>query len=320
MTSARAPHSAHLPDILSAARVRVPASTSNLGAGFDCIGLALDLHLEATFRPGRGGLQLERAGTLAGLTGDDVLLDAFRSALEARGVRPAGHVQVTSDIPVGRGLGSSATATVAGLVLAAAALNEPMDTATTLAAATEREGHPDNAAPTLLGGLIGVVNDGGGRPFAFRLPLSGSIAFAWAAPAVVVSTARARAALPSQVPHAVAVRALSRTAALLHGLATAEPDLIRAGFRDDLHVPYRLPLIPAAAEAMRAAEEAGAWAVTISGSGSGLFAVCAPGSEEAVARAMAGVFETSAPDPDARAGVIGRVVHPDLEGARMLAV
>ena len=296
------------------ARIRVPASTSNLGAGFDCLGLALDFYLEASYTPGPGDLQLERAGTLKGLSGPDLLLEAFRDAMAQRGLPATGVVRATSEIPIGRGLGSSASATVAGLALGAAAAAEELDRPDALAVATRREGHPDNAAPALMGGLVGVVQGPSGKFVAFRLPLSPDVAFAWAAPAAQVGTAQARTALPETVPHSVATRALSRNAALVQGLASADPDLIRSGFRDELHVPYRLPLIPGGVEAMRAAEDAGAWAVTISGSGSGLIAACQPGLAEAVALAMGGSFRETAGAP----GVIARPVRCDPHGVQIL--
>lgn len=300
------------------ARVRVPASTSNLGSGFDCMGLALGLWLDASFEPGGRRLEAKRGGQLERLTGEDLFVRTFRSGLEARGIEPAGVLDVTSQIPLSRGLGSSAAAAVAGLSLAAAAAGETIDLDATLSRATEIEGHPDNAAPALLGGLVGVTRAADGRLRPFHLPLSGVLTFAWAAPPVEVSTALARAALPASVEHALAVRALSRTAALIEGLAGADADLLRAGFDDELHVPYRLPLIPGGREAMEAARDAGAIAVTISGSGSGLFAVCRPGIENGVAEAMGATFRDHAADPSDRERVLALAVEPDHTGARVL--
>jgi homoserine kinase len=293
--------------------VRVPCSTSNLGAGFDCLGLALDRYLDAAFLP-RETLRVQRGGTLAALDvapEDDVLLRAFRAALRHRRVPDvAGTILMTSSIPVGRGLGSSAAATVAGIALAAAACGEALDCAAALAEATPLEGHPDNAAPALFGGLVAVVYAEHGVPRALRLPLSDRITFVFASPDVGVSTQRARAALPQQVAHSAATRNVSRMAALLYGLAHADGDAIRAGFMDELHVPYRLPLIPGAEGALRAAEEAGAFAATISGSGSGLIAACPRGMERDVREAMLAAFH------DAGAGGEGFVAWPDAHGVQ----
>jgi len=353
------------------ARVRVPASTSNLGSGFDCIGLAVSRYLDAAYEPGDAPLRIERAGTLAALhagVDDDVLARAFRARLAAHGVSSArGTIRASSDIPLSRGLGSSAAAVVAGLALADAVAGKPAtndalhgerprpqftrssparaeerlgaasrvegsggadaptharlsgecDRAALehdwLLEATQLEGHPDNAAPAIFGGLVAVAREENGALRVVPLPLSPDVGFAYAAPGAEVSTAAARRALPESVPHAVATRALGRLAALLHGLAVADAELIRVGFNDELHVPYRLPLIPGAQEAMDAAREAGAWAVTISGSGSGLIAACEPARAEDVAAAMADAFRRAA-GPD---GVVYFPAQPALVGVRV---
>jgi len=303
---------------LQRASVRVPCSTSNLGAGFDCIGLALDRFLDVTFEPGAGPLHVEREGTLATLraaAGDDAVVRAFTASLHARGTpEPAGRLRMTSEIPVARGLGSSAAATVAGLLLADVALGQTPDRTALLAAATRIEGHPDNAAPSLFGGLVGIAGDGD-APHAFPLTLAPRLAFAWAAPPVEVATPYARRVLPATVSHATAVRSLARLTALIQGLATADPVLLRIGFTDELHVPHRLPLIPGAAAAMEAARERGAFAATISGSGSGLIAVCPAGRERDVAGAMATAFSTTSAG---NAGVIAFPAYPSMRGAEVI--
>ncbi|HEX7090984.1 MAG TPA: hypothetical protein VF192_12660 [Longimicrobiales bacterium] len=324
------------PSELRPARVRVPASTSNLGSGFDCLGLAIARYLDAEYEPGGAALRLELGGTLAALrtaAEDDILARAFRARLAAHGVSGAcGTIRASSDIPLSRGLGSSAAAVVAGLALADAAASKLKydghpetpgpalalapalaHHAEWLALATELEGHPDNAAPAILGGLVAVVRDAAGRPRAVPLPLSPDVGFAFAAPGAGVSTSAARQALPAEVPHHVAARALGRLAALLHGLAVADPELIRSGFADELHVPYRLPLIPGAREAMEAAHAAGAWAVTISGSGSGLIAACMPTRAADVAAAMVDAFRRAA-SPE---GVVHFEARPAIQGVRV---
>ena len=283
-----APGVAH-PAALRPARVRVPGSTSNLGAGFDCVGLALDRFLDVTFEPGPRDLVVEREPGAAPLAGEDLLERSFRCVLRDRGIPPTGRILARSTIPLARGLGSSAAALVAGTALAACAAGEAVDADAAFATAAEVEGHGDNAAPSAYGGLVAVVSIDGLRRV---LPhdLSPALGFAFAAPDTPIATRDARAALPTVVPHAIAVHALSRLAALLRGLATGDPDLLRAGFDDDLHVPHRLPLIPGGAEAMAAAREAGAWGVTVSGSGSGLIAVgprdAAPELADAMRRSL----------------------------------
>lgn len=305
---------------LAAARVRVPCSTSNLGAGFDCLGLALDRCLDAAFIPGGTALEVERSGTLAQLdvpVGSDTVVRAFRAGLDVMGApAPRGTLRMSSRIPVSRGLGSSAAATAAGLALAAASGGTEFDRKAALVTATELEGHPDNAAPCLLGGLVGVAWAADG-PRAFRLPLSDRIGFAWAAPPVEVRTDHARSVLPANVPHATASRALGRVAALVHGLALADRDLLRIGFADDLHVPYRLELVPGADSALDAGVSAGAWAVTVSGSGSGLIAVCEAGSEVKVADAMGNALRMAVPDREEE-GVLAFPVRPDTTGLQIM--
>jgi len=222
----------------------------------------------------------------------------FAAELARNGVTDVhGQLVLDSEIPVARGLGSSAAATVGALVLAGAVLGRDIDRAAVLQEAERLEGHPDNAAPAIFGGLVAVAHGDDGASRVMPLALSPTLGFAWAAPHVEVPTPLARKALPADVPHATATRALGRLAALIQGLAIGDADLLRTGFADELHVPYRQPLIPNAQAAFDAAISAGAYAVTISGSGSGLIAVCAKGREQQVADAMAAVLGTANEPP-----------------------
>ena len=297
---------------LSKAQVRAPCSTSNLGSGFDTLGLALNRYLRCTFEPGGRELGIERTGTLATLEEEparDILAVTFHRFVTEGGGVPHGMLRVHSDIPLKRGLGSSAAALVAGHDLAFAALGRASDPVASFRYASQREGHGDNAAPCALGGLRAVVpGSNGPRPLA--LELSRDVGFAYAAPAVGLGTTEARAALPRHVPHHTAVAELGRLAALLRGLALGDPELIRFGVEDELHVPYRLPLIPGAFAAIVAGYEAGAWAVTISGSGSGLLAMCAVEDAGPVAGAMREIFTVGSGDP----GCVGFDLRPDFEG------
>jgi homoserine kinase len=307
--------------VLHAARVRVPASTSNLGAGFDCIGLALDRHLTATFRPAPGdALVVEREGTLRVLAGrpstDDLFVVAFLGALSDAGVRDVGGtLTLDSEIPVARGLGSSAVAVVGGSALAAAVRGVAIDPSEVLARAAVAEGHLDNAAPALLGGLVAVAQGADG-PVTFALPLAPGLAFVFVAPGVELPTPTARAALPKTVTHAEATRALGRVAALVRALETGDPALLAVGLSDTLHVPYRLPLIPGGAAVVDAGRRAGAYGVTVSGAGSGLLAITSPERAESVAAAMAATFAIEA-GPD---GVVSFVARPDREGTVVAAL
>lgn len=305
---------ADAPTSLLPCGVRVPCSTSNLGAGFDCLGLAFERYVDAAYEPRSGDLTIRRAGTLRDLTTDiaeDRLALAFLAELQRRGVAaPGGVLMATSTIPIARGLGSSAAATVAGIALATAACAATLDRDAALAAAVRVEGHPDNAAPSLFGGLVAIAQAGHAVPRAMRLPLADRISFVFAAPVSGVSTERARAALPQHVPHTAAARNLGRMAALLYGLANADAECIRIGFSDELHVPYRLPLIPRARAAVDAAVREGAWGATISGSGSGIIAACGRAEESAVMGAMMDAFGGTA------AGAEAFALRPDMHGVQ----
>jgi len=300
---------------LQAAHVRVPCSTSNLGAGFDLIGLALNRYLTARFEPGDGTLGVVRSGTLADLSQDepDLLVTAFRDTVEADGVEASGTLYVDSEIPIGRGLGSSATAVIAGHELGLAALGHPSDPEAAFLAAFRAEGHGDNAAPSAFGGLQAVVNVADG-PSVLELELSPEIGFAYAAPGTPSSTREARAALPAMVSHETAVGALGALASLMRGLAQGDPDLLRSAMDDALHVPYRLPLIPTGAAAISAGYDAGAWAVTISGAGSGLIAMASLDQVGDVADAMHAVFAMNGASPG-----MGFALTPDLDGVVRLS-
>lgn len=289
-------------------RVRVPGSTSNLGAGFDTIGLAVSRYLTAEYVPADRPLLIERRGTLAGLQGMPEELDLFAQAMRSVAPSLGGTLTLDSEIPVGRGLGSSAAAVVGGLALGAAISGQPSSPDAVLRAARQWEGHLDNVAPCLLGGLVAVAES-----HAFSLRLAPSIAFAYAAPGVPLSTSKARAALPASVPHAEAAHALGHLAALIRGLETGDMELLQLGFSDRLHVPYRLPLIPGGAEAREAGLAAGAWGVTVSGAGSGLLAVSAPEKSAMVAEAMAAAFRATA-GPD---GVVAFPLVPDSRGVTL---
>lgn len=304
---------------LFAARVRVPCSTSNLGAGYDTIGLALDRYLDVTFLPDdEGELRIERTGTLVRLKEDeapDLVATTLTKRLEREGITPSGIVRMHSDAPVARGMGTSAAAVLAGYDLARAARGNVRDDDGAFEAALRHEGHGDNAAPSLFGGLRAVARTADG-PVVIGLALSDDVGFAYAAPAAGVSTKEARDLLPKEVPHRVASASLGKLVALMRGLAEANPELLRIGVTDELHVPHRLALIPSAMSAISAGKDAGAWAVTVSGAGSGLIAMCPPAEAEAVAAAMHEVFDAGTGDPEC----VGYAVFPDYEGLRRLPI
>jgi len=301
---------------LRAARVLVPCSTSNFGSGYDTIGLALDRYLDASFEPDdSGSLVLDRQGTLARIdpAEPDLVATILERELAKHQVAASGTLRLHSQVPVARGLGSSASASLAGFALGAAALGLERDDDEAFAGAVRLEGHADNVAPCLFGGLRAVVTTLEG-PVVMGLSLSEDVGFAYAAPAARISTEEARRQLPRQLPHAVAASTLGRVVALVRGLAEANPELIRIGVADEIHTPYRLPLIPGVMGAISAGVEAGAWAVTVSGAGSGVIAMCEPDHAEAVAAAMHEVFDAGRHDPEC----VGFALRPDFAGLRRL--
>jgi homoserine kinase len=240
--------------------VRVPASSANLGPGFDVLAAALSLHLE---------VEVQETGQFAVQTGLEVPRD--RDNLVVRGferLHPADDFEfrISSEIPLAGGLGSSAAAIVAGL-LAADHLFE-LD-ADVLGHATELEGHPDNAAAALHGGF--VICDGM-RAHRFEPPMG--LEAVLVIPGRAVSTATARAALPASVPIADAVFNLAHVAMLILGLASADWELIGQGLRDRVHQPVRSELYPRSAALLERALALGALGATISGAGPSVLVWC----------------------------------------------
>ena len=282
------------------ARVRVPGTSANIGAGFDCIGIAVDRWLTASVEAqdkvdSGAAVTISREGSLASLTlppEDDALYVGFVAACAAGNRAVPGRVAflVDSAIPVARGLGSSSAALVAGARLADAALELGLDTHRLAELCTRIEGHPDNVAPALFGGaVLGVPGNGSleARHWTFApLPVHPSLAFVFVIPPFPVETSVARAILPHEVPHEVAVRAAGKGAALAHGLATGDSALLQIALDDVLHVPYRRTLVPGLESLHDAACASGAYGATLSGSGPTLVAIAPQDVAERVADAM----------------------------------
>jgi homoserine kinase len=279
---------------LTSVCVRVPATTANLGPGFDCLGLALDLWNRAAFTLSGQGIRIKLKGEGKGLLPTDernLIVRAFLRFYEAMGKPAPEGLEIICDnqIPMGSGLGSSATAILAGLLAANAFLGEPANRQEILRLATEIEGHADNAAAALWGGLVVVIlHDQQPEVFRFEPALLKVVVVLL--PSVHLPTAAARAALPKMVPLADAVYNLGRTALVVEALRSGDLALLGKAMRDRLHQPYRLNLIPGAEQALQAACQAGAAAAAISGAGPSLIAF--PVAEgEPVAASMAAAFE-----------------------------
>jgi homoserine kinase len=255
--------------------VRVPATSANLGPGFDVLGLALGLHDEVEVTVTPGGLSIEVSGEGAAEVGDadekHLVVRSMRVGFDDLGVaQPPGlALRCVNRIPHGRGLGSSAAAIVAGLLAARALAGASLDPDAVLPLANELEGHPDNVAPCLLGGLT-IAWVSGYQARAVRLePLPTVRPVAFIAPEPV-STKVARDLLPPSVPHADAARNAGR-AALLVAALTARSDALLDATEDRLHQDYRAPAMPATHELVGRLRAAGVPAVT-SGAGPSVLA------------------------------------------------
>lgn len=275
-------------------RAVVPGSTSNLGPGFDCLGLAFRLSLTATAERIPSGFSIRRTGEGSDLAVDphhDKVLGAYRHLFRvAKEPVPTIALTIHSEIPLARGLGSSAAAIVAGLTLANHWMRERFTPEEVFREAIRLEGHPDNVAAAIYGGLILSLPLHDGSVQALPLSLPRKLAITLAVPAIQVSTAKARALLPRTVPLREAAANTARAMALLHVLSTGRFELLAEALRDVYHVPYRARLIPGFGGVVEAGRRAGAYGVTISGSGPTLLALHAPGLGRRVGRAMVSAF------------------------------
>ena len=273
--------------------VRIPATTANLGPGFDCLGLALNLWNQAIFSIEKSGLEIEiqgeGQGVLARNSRNQIARSFFSFFESMRLPAPAGlRIQCDNSIPLGSGLGSSAAACLTGLVAANSLSGRQASMQEILCLATEMEGHPDNVTAALLGGLVIVVKDQ--DEILTRRYDVPDLHVAVVIPEINLPTEVARAALPQQVPLRDAVFNLGRTALVCDAIRTGDYDLLGKVMVDRLHQPYRLALILGGAQALQAATQAGASAVAISGAGPGLIAFSSQAADK-VATAMAAVFE-----------------------------
>jgi homoserine kinase len=272
-------------DILTAS-VRVPATSANLGAGFDCIGIAVDRWLSASVEAGDdsestdSAITINRTGALASLRVEaerDMLYTGFAAACAAAERAVPRHLAFLSDseIPVARGLGSSSAALVAGARLANAALSLGLGDTELAGLCARIEGHPDNVAPAVFGGaILGVAAGGNQSQWVFAsIPVDPGIAFVFGIPPYPVDTGEARMLLPRVVDHGVAVQAAAKSAALVDGLRTGNRALLEIALDDVLHVPYRSHLVPGLAGLRDAARGAGAFGLTLSGSGPTVVAI-----------------------------------------------
>jgi homoserine kinase len=262
--------------------VRVPASSANLGPGFDALGLALQVHLVCRFRRA-ASLQIRAQGRDAHLisTGDDNLIwqTVQRVAAETRRTPPPIELEISNKIPLGKGLGSSAAALTAGVVIANRVMGLKWDTHRIINMAAQIEGHPDNVAACALGSIVASAIDSEGVARAIRMDLHPLYNVAVVVPDFELPTTEARRVLPSSYSREDTIFNVQRSALLLVALATGATHVFPTALEDRLHQPYRTPLVPGLKEIL-ALRVSGLLGCALSGAGPSILVFHQRGRED----------------------------------------
>ena len=292
--------------------VKVPATTANLGPGFDCLGMALDIWNTVEIEVGASGVEISGEGSdVLSTDSSNLIIRSFQRACSESG-RKAPSVRVVSknQVPVGRGLGSSTTAVVAGLTAGNEACGRPLSQERLLEIATEIEGHPDNAAAAFLGGCQIVVREEG-RWVTVGLPIPDGLRAVIFIPSIPAPTAQARELLSSKIERRDAVYNIGRVALLTRAFSTGDFEHLAIATGDRLHQPARQVLFPSMSNIFRAALSAGALGVFLSGAGSSIVALTR-GRELTIGYEMA--------DAAAKSNVAGdiKVANPTTRGVHLV--
>jgi homoserine kinase len=278
--------------------IRVPASTANLGAGFDCFGLALELYLtvRATVQPGAGARTVARSRGVSGSSKlpsaphENLILRAMQHAAERQNLQlPPIHLAVQNDIPMAAGLGSSAAAIVAGIALTFAVSGKKLPEQTALRLAADLEKHTDNVGAALLGGLVVSFVGDDNHIVAVRKHWPKEIRAIAVTPKMSLETSASRAALPKTVDHDDAVHNVQRSALFLGALDTKRYDLLWDAMQDRLNQSYRQALIPGLAAALQMPRMPGLLGIALSGAGPSVIALATDHFAE-IGNAMASHF------------------------------
>ncbi len=287
------------PARLTSFEVRVPASTANLGAGFDCLGLALEIYLSvrATVLAAPGARTMARSRGVRGTSAlpsdpdQNLIFRAMRHTAEREGFAlPRTRLAVQNEIPVAGGLGSSAAATVAGIALGFTVAGRPIPKDTVLRYATEMEGHPDNVAAALLGGLVVTLTRADGSVVALRKRWPKVIRVVVVTPSVTLETKKSRGVLPQNVSRADAVHNLQRSALFVAALEDRRYDLLWDAMQDRLHQAARQSLIPGLADVLALPRMPGLVGLALSGAGPSVVALATERFDE-IGKTVAGCFE-----------------------------
>ena len=290
--------------------VTVPATSANVGAGFDALGLALSMHNVFTFEECDHIDITSVDGTHVPAGNNNLVYRSARAVYDQLGIPlPGLRITQKNDIPMARGLGSSSACIVAGILGANALLGGRLPRRQMLPLAPAIEGHPDNVAPAMLGGFVTSAFDEG-QVYSVKKDIREDLVFGAFVPNFKLLTEQARQALPGTVSHKDAVYNLSRAALATAAFCDGEYDLLHVATKDALHQKYRLPLIPGGTEVFELALDLGAYAVYLSGAGPTIMAVLHRSDERFFARAA----ECLAQDDALKAFTLHRLL-PDNTGA-----
>ena len=299
---------------MASVTVQVPATTGNMGAGFDCVGMALGLYNTIEISDEAVGLTVEVEGEgedLVPLDGHNSCVRAARKVCEEIGFTPDGlRFRLHHNIPVSRGLGSSGVAIVAGAYGMNELVGRPLDIESLIRICSDLEGHPDNVVPSLLGGLS--ISGERYKKIIYRtIDVPSELSAIVAVPDFTLETKLAREALPESVPMQDAVFNMCSVGLMIHGMMNKDFSLLRAGTDDRLHQPYRASLVPGLGNVMDAALASGAHSAALSGAGPTVIAL-ASHSQDLVAEAMSTTFE----EHDITSRTLTLII--DNQGARRL--
>lgn len=294
-------------------RIRVPATTANLGPGFDTLGMALDLFNYVELDLDVDNLDIEIVGEGADIIPKDknnAVYRAICAVFDKCGFKPKGiSIKLENYIPIARGLGSSAAALVGGVMAANSIVENPLSIDELLMIATKFEGHPDNVAPALLGGIVTSVYTTD-RIIYKKIKPPKNLKLVVVIPDFTLSTKIAREALPQSVPLNDAVFNIGHASLLILSLIESDYTLLGQAMQDCIHQPYRLPLVPGMDKVFEAALDAGAVSVALSGAGPTLIAFCENNNED-IGKAMQKAFLENNIHSQFK------MLSPDIVGARI---
>jgi len=302
-------------------KIRVPATTANLGSGFDCLGLALKLYLSLEIQEIEEGLVIEYQGEGAEKfslkkkeetliwKSINLVLKKTHKDIHKKGLK----IKVLNKIPITRGLGSSASAIIGGIVGAARLYGIDLTNQEMLGLALSLEGHMDNIVPALIGGLTLAYKTGQGEIKWARIKTPLDLRIVLAVPEFTLNTKEMRKVLPQKVTLSQAIFNLSRSALLVNALQNSDWEVLVEAMEDKLHQPYRTPFIPGIEDIFSQIKKTGLAGVALSGSGPSIVSLTKKGREETISTIMKDAF--------LKAGINCRilVLEADLEGTKLIA-